>query len=102
MSIEVTSTELLARQVYYPASVLSILSNFKNVASFPELITVIANLGYAVLVSADFRTCQLISAISKENCNFSADRIFTNSKLSIRKLRLKYTYTELQLMCQQK
>ena len=37
VSIEVTSTELLARHVYCPASVLFILSNFKNVAFFPEL-----------------------------------------------------------------
>ena len=37
MSIEVTSTELLARHVYCPASVLLILSNFKNAAFFPEL-----------------------------------------------------------------
>ena len=37
MSIEVISTELLARHVYCPASVLFILSNFKNAAFFPEL-----------------------------------------------------------------
>ena len=37
VSIEVTSTELLARHVYCPASVLLILSNFKNAAFFPEL-----------------------------------------------------------------
>ena len=37
MSTEVTSTELLARHVYCPASVLFILSNFKNEAFFPEL-----------------------------------------------------------------
>ena len=37
VSIEVTSTELLAWHVYCPASVLFILSNFKNVAFFPEL-----------------------------------------------------------------
>ena len=35
--MEVTSTELLARHVYCPASVLFILSNFKNAAFFPEL-----------------------------------------------------------------
>ena len=35
--MEVTSTELLARHVYCPASVLLILSNFKNAAFFPEL-----------------------------------------------------------------
>ena len=35
--MEVTSTELLARHVYCPASVLFILLNFKNTASFPEL-----------------------------------------------------------------
>ena len=33
----VTSTELLARHVYCPASILVILLNFKNAASFPEL-----------------------------------------------------------------
>ena len=32
-----TSTELLARHVYCPASVLFILLNFKNAAFFPEL-----------------------------------------------------------------
>ena len=37
VSIEVTSTELLARHVYCPASVLFILLNFKNAAFFPEL-----------------------------------------------------------------
>ena len=37
MSIEVTSTELLARHVYCPASVLFILLNFKNAAFFAEL-----------------------------------------------------------------
>ena len=37
--MEVTSTELLARHVYCPASVLFILSNFKNVDFFPELST---------------------------------------------------------------
>ena len=37
MSIEVKSTELLARHVYFPASVLYILSKFKNAALFPEL-----------------------------------------------------------------
>ena len=37
MSMEVTSIELLARHVYCPASVLFILSNFKNAAFFPEL-----------------------------------------------------------------
>ena len=37
VSTEVTSTELLARHVYCPASVLFILSNFKNEAFFPEL-----------------------------------------------------------------
>ena len=35
--MEVTSTELLARHVYCPASVLFILSNFKDAAFFPEL-----------------------------------------------------------------
>ena len=35
--MEVTSTELLARHVYCPASVLLILSNFKNAVFFPEL-----------------------------------------------------------------
>ena len=35
--MEVTSTELLVRHVYCPASVLFILSNFKDVAFFPEL-----------------------------------------------------------------
>ena len=35
--MEVTSTELLARHVYCPASVLFILSNFKIAAFFPEL-----------------------------------------------------------------
>ena len=35
--MEVTSTELLARHVYCPASVLFILSNFKSPAFFPEL-----------------------------------------------------------------
>ena len=35
--MEVTSTELLARHVYCPASVLFILSNFKIAALFPEL-----------------------------------------------------------------
>ena len=39
VSIEVTSTKLLARHVYCPASVLFMLSNFKNVAFFPELST---------------------------------------------------------------
>ena len=37
--MEVTSTELLARHVYFPASVLFILSNFKNADFFPELST---------------------------------------------------------------
>ena len=37
MSIEVTSTELLARHLYCPASVLFMISNFKNVAFFPEI-----------------------------------------------------------------
>ena len=35
--MEVKSTELLAWHVYCPASVLFILSNFKNAAFFPEL-----------------------------------------------------------------
>ena len=35
--MEVTSTELLARHVYCPASVLFILSNFKKADFFPEL-----------------------------------------------------------------
>ena len=35
--MEVTSTELLARHVYCPASVLFILSNFKRAVFFPEL-----------------------------------------------------------------
>ena len=35
--MEVTSTELLARHVYCPASVLFILSNFKIASPFPEL-----------------------------------------------------------------
>ena len=35
--MEVTFTELLARHVYCPASVLFILSNFKIAAFFPEL-----------------------------------------------------------------
>ena len=35
--MDVTSTELLARHVYCPASVLFILSNFKNAAFSPEL-----------------------------------------------------------------
>ena len=35
--MKVTSTELLARHVYCPASVLFILSNFKDAAFFPEL-----------------------------------------------------------------
>ena len=35
--MEVTSTELLAWHVYFPASVLFILLNFKNAALFPEL-----------------------------------------------------------------
>ena len=35
--MEVISTELLARHVYCPASVLFILPNFKNAAFFPEL-----------------------------------------------------------------
>ena len=35
--MEVTSTELLAGQVYCPASILFILSNFNNAAFFPEL-----------------------------------------------------------------
>ena len=35
--MEVTSTELLARHVYCPASLLFTLSNFKIAASFPEL-----------------------------------------------------------------
>ena len=37
VAIESTSTELLARHVYCPASILLILSNFKNAAFFPEL-----------------------------------------------------------------
>ena len=37
VSIEVNSTELLARHVYCPASLLFMLSNFKNEAFFPEL-----------------------------------------------------------------
>ena len=37
VSIEVTSTELLARHVYCPASILFILSNFKDAVSFAEL-----------------------------------------------------------------
>ena len=36
VSMEVTSTELLAWHVYCPASILFILLNFKS-ASFPEL-----------------------------------------------------------------
>ena len=35
--MEVTSTELLARHVYCPVSVLFILSNLKNAAFLPEL-----------------------------------------------------------------
>ena len=35
--MEVTSTELLARHVYCPVSILLILLNFKNATSFPEL-----------------------------------------------------------------
>ena len=35
--MEVTSTELLARHVYCPASLLFILSNFKDADFFPEL-----------------------------------------------------------------
>ena len=35
--MEVTFTELLARHVYCPASVLFILLNSKDVAFFPEL-----------------------------------------------------------------
>ena len=35
--MEVTSTELLARHVYCPASVLFILLNFKIASPFPEL-----------------------------------------------------------------
>ena len=35
--MEVTSTELLARHVYCPASVLFILLNFKITSPFPEL-----------------------------------------------------------------
>ena len=35
--MEVTSTELLARHVYCPASFLFILWNFKDAAFFPEL-----------------------------------------------------------------
>ena len=35
--MEVTSTELLARHVYCPASLLFILSNFKTAVPFPEL-----------------------------------------------------------------
>ena len=35
--MEVTSTELLARHVYCPASVLFILLNFNDAAFFPEL-----------------------------------------------------------------
>ena len=37
VSIEVTSTELLARHVYCPASILLILSNFKDAGIFAEL-----------------------------------------------------------------
>ena len=37
MSMDVTSTELLARHVYCPASFLFILSNSKDADSFPEL-----------------------------------------------------------------
>ena len=37
VSTEVISIELLAWHVYCPASVLFILSNFKNAAFFPEL-----------------------------------------------------------------
>ena len=37
VSTEVISIELLAWHVYFPASVLFILSNFKNAAFFPEL-----------------------------------------------------------------
>ena len=37
VSTEVTSTELLARHVYCPASVLFTLLTFKNAAFFPEL-----------------------------------------------------------------
>ena len=36
MSLKVTSTELLARHVYCPASFLFILWNFKDAAFFPE------------------------------------------------------------------
>ena len=35
--MEVTPTELLARHVYCPVSILFILSNFNNAAFFPEL-----------------------------------------------------------------
>ena len=35
--MEVASTELLARHVYCPASILLIFSNFKNAAFLPEL-----------------------------------------------------------------
>ena len=35
--MEVTPTELLARHVYCPASILFKLSNFKDAAFFPEL-----------------------------------------------------------------
>ena len=37
VSMEVTPTELLAWHVYCPASVMFILSNFKDAALFPEL-----------------------------------------------------------------
>ena len=37
VSMEVTSTELLAWHVYCPASILFILLNFKSAALFPEL-----------------------------------------------------------------
>ena len=37
VSLEVTSTELLAWHVYSPASVLLILSNFNNTVFFSEL-----------------------------------------------------------------
>ena len=37
MSVEVTPSELLARHVYCPASILIILLNFKKAAVFHEL-----------------------------------------------------------------
>ena len=55
MSIEVTSTELLARHVYRPASVLLILSNFKNAAFFsstPFLIHATSGSGFPEALQA--------------------------------------------------